>query len=75
MVSLVTTTFKAPTFKVGLGGNYYIVCNTKEKLVLICKKLDKSSNSIYYNNKYNCWTIRIKSKRTKEKLVLLGLLA
>lgn len=68
MVSLVTSSFKNPTFKIGFGGNYYVICDTKEKLIPICQRIDKSTNSIYYNSKYKCWAIRIKSKITKEKL-------
>lgn len=68
MVSLVTLSFKTPELKIGLGGNYYVICDTKEKLIPICEKLDKSTNSIYYNTKYKCWAIRIKSKVTKRKL-------
>ena len=72
MVSLVTSTFKNPTLKIGLGGNYYIICDTKEQLIPICENIDKSPNSIYYNGKYGCWVIRIKSKITKEKISLNG---
>ncbi len=69
MVSLVTTTFENPTLKIGLGGNYYVVCDTKEKLIPICERIDKSPNSIYHNSKYGCWAIRVKSKGMKEKLL------
>lgn len=69
MASLVTQSFATPTLQVGLGGNYYVVCDYKENLAVLCKKIDKSPNSIYYNSKYSCWTIRIKSNSTKKKLL------
>lgn len=69
MVSLVTQSFTFPTLYVGLGGNHYVVCDSKESLVSLCEKIDKSPNSIYYNSKYGCWTIRIKSNSTKKKLL------
>jgi len=68
MVSLTLLTFKTPTLKIGLGGNYYVICDIKEELIPICESIDKSTNSIYFNNKYECWAIRIKSKTMKEKL-------
>ena len=68
MVSLMSSVFKTPTLKIGLGGNHYVICDTKEKLISICKSIDKSVNSIYYNDKYECWAIRIKSKAMKVKL-------
>jgi len=69
MVSLITSSFTSPTLQVGLGGNYYVVCNNKDSLVALCKKIDKSPNSVYYNSKYSCWAIRVKSNLTKKKLL------
>jgi hypothetical protein len=68
MVSLVSSTFETPLLKIGVGGNYYVICDTKEKLIPICNQINKSVNSIYFNKKYECWAIRIKSKATKQKL-------
>jgi hypothetical protein len=68
-MSLVTTTFNIPTLKIGLGGNYYVVCDWKEKLIELCNTISKSPNSVYFNKKYGCWAIRVKNKPTKERLL------
>lgn len=68
MSFLTALDFTTPTLKVGIGGNYYIVCNDKCKLVSVCERIGKSSGSIYFNIKYNCWVIRIKSKSMKHKI-------
>ena len=72
-MSLTTTTFNTPTLKIGLGGNYYIICNSPEKLAVVCEEIDKSLNSIYYNKKYSCFAIRIKSNHHKKKIMTLDI--
>jgi hypothetical protein len=54
-------------YRVGLGGNYYYTSLNKEELVGICNQIDKSPNSIYWNNKYKTYVIRIKSAFHKTK--------
>jgi len=71
MASLRLQSFLVPTLKVGLGGNYYVICDVKEHLIEICNTISKSVNSIYYNKKYCCWVIRVKNKATKRKLLTL----
>jgi hypothetical protein len=69
MASLKLQSFSVPTLKVGLGGNYYVVCDVKEHLIEICNTINKSVKSIYFNRKYGCWVIRVKNKATKMKLI------
>lgn len=54
-------------YKVGLTGNYYLTSSNRNALELICKSLDKSINSIYWNEKYQTFAIRIKSNKHKER--------
>jgi len=70
-MSLMLMSFEIPRLKIGLGGNYYVICDTKEKLVTICNQINKSVNSIYFNKKYNCWAIKIKRERTKQQLLTI----
>lgn len=56
------------SFYVGIGGNYYAVSTRKEALIEVCQKIDKSVASIYWNTKYACYSIRVKSEKHKEKL-------
>lgn len=67
--------FPEPILKKGFGGNYYVICDDKEKLVDICEKIGKKPSSIYFNRKYACNAIRIKNKTMKVcvELVLLSL--
>ncbi len=60
--------YRKPTLKVGLGGNFYVICDIKEPLIKIVDQIQKSRNSIYYNKKYQVWAIRCKSKQHKEAL-------
>lgn len=55
-----------PQFRKGLNGNYYIYCKIKEPLIHISNQINKSPNSIYYNEKYKVYAIRIKSKKHKQ---------
>lgn len=57
--------YPEPTSFVGIGGNRYIVCDTKEKLIPVCVHIGKSTNSIYYNSKFSLYVIRIKVKRKR----------
>lgn len=57
-----------PQFKIGLNGNYYVFCKIKEPLMEIVEQIGKSVISIYFNEKYNVWAIRVKSKKHKEGL-------
>lgn len=52
----------------GLTGNIYITCTHREWLVPVCKHIRKSPSSIYYNDKWECYTIRVKSKFHKKKV-------
>jgi len=70
-MSLHNQLFLTPTLKVGLGGNYYVLCDDSEQLVGICYSIDKSINSIYFNKKYGCYAIRVKNKKQKETLKLI----
>ena len=54
-------------YRVGLGGNYYYTSLNREELIDICLQINKSPNSIYWNNKYSTYVIRIKSTFHKEK--------
>ena len=56
------------SFKYGITGNYYCIADNPEKLKGICYLINKSTRSIYYNHKYKCYAIRIKSKKHKSKV-------
>jgi hypothetical protein len=45
--------------------------SNKDAIVGVCTAIGKSPISIYYNKKFQCWTIRIKSKKHKEQFTLL----
>jgi len=62
-----------PTLKVGLGGNHYVICDTRERIVPVCEIINKSTNSIYFSKKYNCFAIRVKAKKMKRRLLSLFL--
>lgn len=55
-------------FKHGLTGNLYVISKDSWPLEEICHKIDKSPSSVYFNKKYNCWAIRIKSKIHKDAI-------
>jgi len=57
-----------PTLKVGLGGNYYVLCILHDPLKEICLAIEKSTNSIYYHDKHNCWVFRVRSTHHKTRL-------
>lgn len=63
------------TSKVGITGNLYIWSPHKVILEAICKKIGKSVNSIYWNNRYQN-VVRIKDKKQKKlaKKVLSSLI-
>lgn len=46
----------------------YLICSQKEPLLPICDLLDKSRNSVYFNKKYQCYAIRVKSRLHKKIL-------
>ena len=50
----------------GVGGNLYVWSLRKETLFSVCRNLQKSVNSIYFNYKHQCWVVRVKSKRHKK---------
>lgn len=60
-----------PIHKIGVGGNHYVYCDSKELLFGIADQIRKSRNSIYFNKKYGVWVIRCKSKKHKNSLVEL----
>ena len=51
--------------KFGITGNYYATSDNKAELQTLCSIIGKSIHSIYYNNKYNVFAIRIKLKKHK----------
>lgn len=53
------------TFTRGLTGNYYFISTDKQKLINICKQINKSINSVYFSSKYQCYCIRLKHKEHK----------
>ena len=57
-----------PTLKVGIGGNYYVICDTKEPLEEICAAIDKSIRSIRWHFKHNCWVFRARTQYHKRQL-------
>lgn len=57
-----------PLFFHGLTGNYYVVCEDKDKLEQVCKNINKSISAIYYSIQYECWAIRIKARHHKIKI-------
>jgi len=57
-----------PTLKIGVGGNYYVFSSDRDSLEGVCVLIKKSRRSVYFSSKYNCWTIRIKNKQTKQKV-------
>ncbi len=59
-------------YKVGLGGNYYYTSLNKNELVNICNIIGKAPSSIYWNDKYKTYVIRIKSAFHKEKAKIYG---
>lgn len=59
-----TVTFR-PQLKVGVGGNYYVISTDKNNLDAICVMIKKSRNAVYFSEKYQCWIIRVKSKKQK----------
>ena len=52
----------------GITGNYYVKCISKEPLINICDKINKSHNSIVFHNKVGLYVIRVKNKKQKELL-------
>jgi hypothetical protein len=57
-----------PQFKIGVNGNYYVYCKSRDPLVDVAKKIGKSESGIYYNEKYEVWAIRVKLKSHKNNL-------
>lgn len=54
----------------GLTGNYYITASTPNQIVPMLNKINKSLNSIYYNQKHQTFAARIKLKSHKKLLKL-----
>lgn len=52
----------------GLTGNFYITVDTQSELYSILDYIGKSRRSIYFNNKYNKYCVRIKAKHHKQKI-------
>lgn len=65
-VNSITT--DSPTFKKGVGGNYYVFCTIKEPLEDICGNIGKSVESIYYHDKHECWVFRVRAPHHKRAL-------
>ncbi|AEO93528.1 gp269 [Bacillus phage G] len=57
-----------PQFRIGLNGNYYVFCKIKKPLEDLSSKIGKSSSSIYFNEKYRVFAIRVKLKKHKQEL-------
>lgn len=57
-----------PILKTGIGGNYYVFCESKEPLIAVCSAIEKSANSIYYHEKHHCYVFRSRSKFHKNRL-------
>lgn len=53
--------------KYGITGNKYVL-GTKEECIEVCNHIGKSTNSIRFSEKYNCFVFRIKSKYHKLRL-------
>lgn len=49
----------------GIGGNFYAYSTDKFSVMWFCVKIGKSENSIYYNEKFKCWAVRMKSAKHK----------
>ena len=62
-----TSVTDIPTIKTGIGGNVYAFSSNKNTLIKLCEQINKSTNSIYFSKKHNCYAIRIKAKHHKEK--------
>lgn len=54
-------------YTIGIGGNLYVMSLNKQQIEMVCDSIEKSLFSIYFSKKYMCWTIRIKSKKHKDK--------
>ena len=52
----------------GITGNYYVTSDSKDELIEVCNKIDKSINSTKWHTKHKKFVIRIKDKKTKAKL-------
>lgn len=52
----------------GLTGNHYVYGYDKDAVVDIALMINKSMKSVYYNEKYRVYAIRIKNKTQKVKL-------
>lgn len=58
--------------KYGITGNYYAFSDDLKDVEDICLKINKSKSSIYYNIKYKKWVIKIKNKKQKKLLKIIG---
>lgn len=56
------------TIRYGVTGNYYAFSIDKKRIEEVCRAINKAESSIYWNEKYKCWAIRIKDKAMKEEL-------
>lgn len=57
-----------PVIKTGITGNMYVYSSIKDEVEKIAEEIGKSTGSVYFNKKYRCYAIRIKSKTHKERL-------
>ena len=55
----------------GITGNLYAFSSSLSEIRLVCDKIGKSKNSIYWNERYKFWVIRMKSKKHKKKIQLI----
>lgn len=60
-----------PVYKMGLNGNYYVYCNSKEPLEVVCEAINKAPSSIYFSKEYNVWAIKAKIKKHIDKLKMI----
>lgn len=58
-----------PSLKIGMGGNYYVICTQEQPLHKVCEAIGKSTKSIYYNERYRCFAIRVKNDKQKKLLL------
>lgn len=58
-----------PAARMGIGGNIYVVCSISIPLKGLCLQIGKSVKSVYFNEKHNCYAIRIRNKTMKETIM------
>ena len=55
-------------YDVGITGNHYVYGIDKDAIIEVAKSINKSINSVYWNEKYSVWAIRVKNKKQKALL-------